>query len=264
MHYRYSQIFMRKKWLLINGLCAVVFCMPSVSVADTLILMADYWYPINAGPMSTREGFGVDLMRGIFKEKNIQIDYRIAPWKRSIFEVERGTADCIIGADPEEAPNLLYPAEPITMEVNAVYHLAGSGLVYQNLDSLLHWRIGLATGYSYGDAFDDFVKKHPNPAMLQYVAGDTPLDVNLKKLLARRVDIVVESDIVMQATLDKKKLKNKVALLALISEKSGLYIGCSPNKKTTQQYLQWWDEGIRAWRLNGKLAAVLDRYGIKQ
>ena len=180
----YSSILMRKRWFFLSYLCVFGFYMPMVSAAETLVVLADYWYPVNAEPLSEREGVGIDLMRGIFKEKKVSIDYRITPWKRSIFEVERGTADCIIGATPEEAPNLLYPSEPIIMEVNAIYHLVGSGLVYQNLDSLLNKRIGLATGYSYGDAFDAFVKKHPDPAMLQYVAGDDPLEVNLKKLLA--------------------------------------------------------------------------------
>lgn len=258
----YTSVPIRKKWVFLGWLCTMCY-MPSALAGDTLVLLADYWYPINAEPLSEKEGLGVDLMRGIFKEKKIKIDYRIAPWKRSIFEVERGAADCIIGANPQEAPHLLYPSEPIIMEANALYHLVGSGLAYQSLDSLLKWRVGLASGYSYGDAFDGFVKAHPTPRMLQYVAGDDPLEVNLKKLLAGHIDVVVESEVVMQATLNKKKLKKKIELLTLISEKSGLYIGCSPKKETTKKYLQWWDEGIRTWRADGRLAKVLSRYGIQ-
>ena len=231
--------------------------------AETLTLLADEWFPINANSKSELQGFGIDFLKEIFKKKNIVIDYKITPWERSLAEVEKGKADCVIGAYKEDAPGFIFPEEPIIRDQQGVFSLKSVPVEYKNLDSLLTLQVGLVSSYSYGQEIDDFLVLHKGAGFAQYAVGDKPLQTNIKKLIAGRINAIIESKIVMNATLAQLKLDDKVEMLSSMGGITDIYIACSPVRETSKKYVQIWDEGMRALKASGEMKTILARYGLK-
>lgn len=239
------------------------FLAADTALAESILtVLADEWFPINAKPNSAQEGFGIDFMREIFEKKyQIKIDYQLTPWERSLQQVEKGAADCVVGAYREDAPTFVFPKEPLIEDRLALFSLKEKEINFTGLESLLTLQVGLVSGYSYGD-LDPFIEKNKQVKFLQYAVGDTPLQTNIKKLHAKRIDVLIENHIVMVAILKQQKMTDQIKRVSFLGEKMALYLACSPQRESSKKYVQLWDEGIKALRASGEAAAILSRYGL--
>ena len=228
-----------------------------------LTVLGDEWYPINGKPHSTEEGFGLDLMREIFEKKHqIKIDYQLTPWERSVQQVEKGAADCVVGAYHEDVPGFIFPKEPLIEDQLALFTLKEKEINYTGFESLLNLQVGLVSGYSYGERLDQFIEKNKQVKFLQYAVGDTPLQTNLKKLRAKRIDVLVENNVVMVATLKQQQMTDQMKLVSFLGDKIAIYVACSPKKESSKKYVMLWDEGVKALKESGTFSAILARYGL--
>jgi polar amino acid transport system substrate-binding protein len=262
-----QQCFKKKGGFKKKGYIAILWLVCGVAqsavATEVLTVLADEWFPINAKPYSAPEGFGIDFMREIFEKKyQMKVDYQLMPWERSLQRVEKGEADCVLGAYYEDAPNFIFPKEPIIEGRLALFALKEKEIHYSGLDSLLNLQIGLVSGYSYGDEIDQFIEKNKQTKFLQYAVGDAPLQTNLKKLRAKRIDAFIESNIVMTATLKQQQITDQIKRVSFIGKKIPIFLACSPKKESSKRYVQLWDEGMQALKVSGEAAAILAGYGL--
>ena len=87
----------------------ILFFLPLFACADTVTILSDKWYPVNGDPTSSKPGYMIDIAQVILKTNGHFLDYRLAPWTRSISEVRKGRADCIVGAYKEDATDFIFP-----------------------------------------------------------------------------------------------------------------------------------------------------------
>ena len=77
--------------------------------ADTIIIGADEWCPINCEPGSERPGFLVETARAVFEKAGHNLEYVKMPWSRTLDEVRKGRINGAIGAYFQDAPDFIFP-----------------------------------------------------------------------------------------------------------------------------------------------------------
>ncbi|MBI9011046.1 MAG: transporter substrate-binding domain-containing protein [Clostridiales bacterium] len=134
------------------------------------------------------EGIDVDLLKTIYKDLDVSLDFKIATWDDALEMLEKGIVDII--------PNIARTAERerfMTFSkcyrdkcVYAFYTL--KGLKLSNYEDLIGKRIGIMEGYEYYPAFDGDRRIHKDESVNEQVL--------FKKLLKGQVDgIIIEENI---------------------------------------------------------------------
>lgn len=243
--------------------------LPSLIRADTVTVLSDAWYPVNGNPNASKPGYMVEIARTILAKHGHALDYRIAPWKRSILEVRRGDADCIIGAYKTDAPDFIFPDNAWGKAAFNIYTKSDSTWVYQGLAKLDEIRIGVIEGYSYSPELDQYIVEKRTAANVQVTSGDNALEQNIRKLFANRLDAIISFKPVVMEKLAQLKSDSKLEsdselkLAGTLETPQLLYIACSPNKDSSTYYTRMFSQGIEELRQSGELQIILMKYGIE-
>ncbi|WP_370292769.1 substrate-binding periplasmic protein [Thalassolituus sp.] len=243
--------------VLASGLCAP-------AQAEHIRLGADVWYPFNGEPDSPRPGYMIELASAVWKQAGHTVDYQVLPWERAIDEARAGSLDCIVGTTLDEAPDFLFPDQPLGMDESYIFVLKDNDWQYTGIGSLSEIRIGVVGGYSYDDGeFDEYVTSQTGAPTVQVMKGNNALDQNLQKLLSRRIDALVESPMVMHARLQQLSPRPEVRVAGRIGSVTPLYIACSPSNPMAATYVRQLNDGIVRMRMSGELANLLDLYNLR-
>ena len=239
------------------ALCFVSSCQLS---ADTISIRADEWFPMNGEPDSGNEGYMIDLAREIFGAAGHKVDYKLMPWERAVNSVRAGKFDCVVGAYPEDAPDFKFPTENWGIDSTGYFVRPDSTWTFNGYDSLLTQKVGVISGYAYGDEVDELIKSRGD--VFKAASGNDALEKNFKKLTGKRLDLVIESIAVGNAKIKEMNLTGKIKLGGKDPSEEPIYIACSPAKATSAAYIKLVDEGTRALRASGKLQQIMSKYGL--
>lgn len=234
---------------------------PAPDVVKTLTIAADSWCPLNCDPaVDGVEGVGVDLARKIFEPLGYKVDYIIMPWARALEESRQGRIDAVVGANEGDDPTLVYPREGIFFINDGIYVLESSPLEFSDMDSLNGYRLGVIKDYGYSEKVQNYMAAHRNiPGAVQEVAGETALEQNIKKLLAGRIDALVDSAAVVSYTLGKMGIEEKVRNIGLVPQ-GEVYLGFSPARPDAGRLAAEFDKGIENLRSTGELQNMYAPY----
>ena len=232
--------------------------------ADTVTIRADEWFPFNGEPGAPRLGFMIDIAKAAFARRGHQVDYQTMPWERAIESVREGKYDCIVGAYVEDAPDFLFPTEEQGVDSTHFFMTAGKKWDY-SIQKLANQRLAVISGYSYdsGGEIDAYIEAHANSPQVQVATGNNALDKLIKMLLNDRVDLVLESPLVMKAKLHELGLTDKIVPVARLGEEIPVYVACSPAQPNRQKYVDILSTEMPHLRKNGELAKILDKYGLQ-
>lgn len=231
----------------------------SMSVkADKITIVADKWYPYNGTPNSTELGYGIDIVKSIFESAGHTIVYGVMPWHRAIIKTRNGKYNAVIGAFHEEVPDFIFPEEEFGVSEEAFFVKKGSTWKYKNVRSLLSAQVGLIKDYSYANELNVLFKANKN--IVQYVGGDKPLVLNIRKLLHGRIDVLVEDPNVLWQRAIKMGVAEKIVKRGNIKEVDNLYIAFSPKNPKSKEYAQIFSNGIRKLKDSGKIDDILAKY----
>jgi polar amino acid transport system substrate-binding protein len=230
--------------------------------ADDIVLEADSWCPMNCEPGSERPGFMVEAAEKIFARHGHKIVYQLRPWTRAIEEAKSGKANGIIGASKNDAPDFVFPVNELSLwPMDSFFVKADSNWTFSGIDSLKGITLGTMLDYGYGEKLLTYIKE--NPRKVQVVGGDTPLENNIKKLLAGRIDVLVEASPVFLYTTTKMGVQNLVKLAGSMPETQAIYIAFSPGNPKSTEYARILSNGIDELRSTGELAKILATYNLK-
>lgn len=253
------------KQTFLNCLLALsISVLPSYLKADTVTILSDLWYPINGQPNSSHPGYMIEIAQEILQPHGHQLDYRLAPWKRSILEVRKGNADCIIGAYKSDAPDFIFPQQAWGQAEFNFYSKLGTQWKYQGIETLNDIRLGVITGYAYSQELDQYIEKHKGSERIQVMSGESALVQNIRKLLANRLDAIISFDPVLMRQLKKMNLEHELVLTGTLELAQGLYIACSPNKAASRKLIELFDQGYSKLKAKGIVDKILFKYGIKE
>ena len=232
--------------------------------AETLIIQGDVWCPVNCNEKDEQPGIFVELAREIFAEAGIEVEYRTTNWARAVQDVRSGRVNGLIGAGVRDAPDLMFGKEAAGVSRMCFYAREENPWRYTDMASLEHVRLGAINGYSYGEEIDHFIEQHHSHMdHLQMASGEQGLAQNVRKVELGRLDITVENTWVMANFLSRHDTGADLIEVGCRAGDLPIYIAFSPVLPTSARYRDIFDEGLRRYRENGHMDAILLRYGIK-
>ena len=194
--------------------------------ADVIELRADPWCPFNCTPGSAAPGFMVELAHEALAPFGHEVRYAQLNWSRSLVKVRSG-------------------------EITRISELAGL-------------RLGATRDYDYytTEVLAQIAARSPEPGEIQLLSGNDALARNLRKLLAGRIDVMVEEHSALLYQLQQQGLQDQVVLLPH-AQSSPLHIGFSPRHPRPAFYVRQMEQGLATLRRSGRYRAILARYGLK-
>lgn len=239
--------------------CLAIVVSPS-AFADTITIAADEWSPYNGVPGSPEPGYGIEIARRVFESAGHTVKYVSVPWTRAIKETRNGAYNAVIGATKTETPDFVFPREEFGVSKNSFFVKDGTQWRYTGKESLLTIKLGAVKNYSYGKEIDAFLKANPN--IVEYLHGEDPLLLNIRKLLMDRIDALIEDPNVLAEKAKKMGVLDQIVIAGDTGRGDILYIAFSPEIKASKEYARIFTNGIRKMRKSGELDAILDRYGL--
>ncbi|MGQ0708163.1 MAG: substrate-binding periplasmic protein [Rhodoferax sp.] len=129
------------------------------------------------------------LLKALFAEAGLPLKLEAKPWKRCLQDTDEGRAGTGGIYKNDERLRKYDFSEALFVERMAVYHHRNRPVVFDGLGALMGKRVGVARGWSYGDAFDKAAREGQIHA--EEVSADTQ---NFQKLAAGRLDAVLAID----------------------------------------------------------------------
>ncbi|MBX7058585.1 MAG: transporter substrate-binding domain-containing protein [Leptospirales bacterium] len=227
-------------------------------------IRADLWCPFNCEAQGQQQGFMIDIAREAFALHGIQVDYALMNWARAIEETRDGKFSAIVGAYKSDAPDFIFPAEEIGRSRDIFMVQRGNRWRYRGPNSLAETKLGVVHEYGYGEEVDAYVEANrSNPDRIEVVYGDRGLDQNMRKLVLDRIGATVENETRMRYFLHRNPdIAAQVEAAGSPGVQQRTYIGFSPKRSDSAELAALLDDGIRQLRSSGRLARILEAYGL--
>ena len=100
---------------------------------------------------------------------------------------------------------------------------------------------------------------------MQEAQGTDALATNLQKLLYRRIDVLVDEKMTVMLKAKEMGMERQIRLAGVDPVRPAedrVYIAFSPALSRSHEYAAALDRGVEMLRENGRLAAILKKYGI--
>ena len=228
---------------------------------NTITVRADSWPPFNADPKDPLPGYGIEILKAVFEKQGYKIDYQLMPWTRTLEEVKAGKFDGAIGAANGDAPDFVFPLEPIGEVSSVFYGKKGTTWRYDGKASLEKISLGVVDGYPFTPEIDEYIAANKKSDKVQADSGDNAIITNIKKLQAGRVDAVLESPQVMNWMLKVAGVaEGEIVPVGKTDLSDKIYVAFSPAKPDSKKYADILSEGIKQLRASGELKKILDKY----
>jgi polar amino acid transport system substrate-binding protein len=81
--------------------------------ADDLVVAADSWCPFTCPPQYGMNGINVEILAEIYGAVGTRVGYRNLGWSEALSKVRTGEFGAVVGAIKGDAPDFIFPEEPI-------------------------------------------------------------------------------------------------------------------------------------------------------
>lgn len=248
------------KGFLLAALILGISSFQALAEPPTIVLASDPWCPHTCPADSSRPGYMVEVAYRAFALSGITVIYRTTSWNRAMSDVREGRIDGIIGTLASRAVELDLPQEGFGRNSYAFAVRDDDPWVLAGLDSLEDRTLGTVQGYSYSPALDPWMAMHRD--QIQALGGENALDRNLRKLVAGRIDTVIEDEAVLTYRLKTWPDAKRIRLAGRIAS-GAFYIAFSRRGGRGTDLARTFDSGVRALRASGELDRILARYGVR-
>lgn len=252
------------RWLKIGMIFVGTVAFAAQVRADQIVLAADIWCPMSCESNTAAPGYMVEIAQIILANAGHRVTYEVLPWKRAIKECREGTIHGIIGAYVEEAPDFIFPDNDLGLFGNEMFVKRENPWRYTALASLNEMRLGVIAEYAYSAELDAYIAAHQtNPQRIQMAHGETPLEINIRRLEHDRVDVLIETTPVFWYTVRQLGGAEYFRSAGIATEPKKLYIAFSPVNVQSPAYARILSEGIVALRASGELSRILQKYHLE-
>ena len=238
----------------------ILGCTPVFGATKQITIASDIWCPVLCDPAKGHEGFGIDAVRRIFEPQGYKIEVKIMPWAEAVGLTELGKMNAIIGANYEDAPSFKFATHALATNTTDFYVLADSKLKITDIDSLEGKKVGVIKGYAYANPMMKFITAHEGKATLLETVGDDALGQNIQKLLDGKIDVLVESDLIMRYVLHDMKLEDKIIKQGTSLPMGELFIAFSPALRESSDDTKLYDDGLQRLKSSGELQKIYSTY----
>ena len=201
-----------------------------------------------------RDGYLFAIAQEAFKRVGYEAKAEYLPWARAIKVTMEGESDVTIGYYTKERLDKMSYSDPIGKIDLVFYQKKDKGISYSKLEELKPYLIGMQRGAVINEEFDSatYLKKEP---------ADSP-HINMNKLFAGRIDLLLEQRDVIQQYLVKEypnKMDSIVAIEPPVITK-GYYCIFSKKRPNYEQKIRDFNVGLKMITDDGTLKKIIAQY----
>jgi len=231
-------------------------------LADTITIRADIWCPYNCEPGSDAPGYMIEIAQKIFGNFNHTVDYQAMPWARALKQTREGKYVAVVGAYVEDAPDFLF-ADYLGTSTMVFYGQKDSLWKFDGIQSLKSVNLGVVRDYAYTPELDKYIAENNKKKNVQMASGEDALEVNIKKLQKKRIDVFIANEKVFgyhikQTAWSMDDFKNCGVLST-----DKVHMAFSPNNPNSKSYVEAVNNGLKMLRTSGELKKILDKYNVQ-
>lgn len=175
----------------------------SISVSWTL------WCPWMCDSIE-KPGLSVELVENAFKNEDIDVQFQKYAWSTGVSEVREGKILGILAPSKLEAPDFIFPSEPVAYQQMCFYVKRDSKWVYKNLDSLKNVSIAIAQGASYPGLTDYINKNQEKKDKIKNINTEDFFTIGFKNLINNSYQSFVIDGVAADYYLKQSDLVNQV------------------------------------------------------
>ena len=233
----------------------LLFAPPALADEKEISLATLNWEPY-VGEELEYFGFTSHIITEAFKRVGYRVQYTFLPWARLLKQVAAGKFDAGCAAYYSEERAEIYAfSEPYAHGPVVLYKRKDRDISYRTLTDLKPYRIGVARGYVNDAEFDAAEYLHKE------VANDN--DLNMKKLLAQRLDLIAIDKFVAQYIIKTSLPQGADALEPLDPPLADhpIHLIFSKKRAGYEQKVQDFNRGLAAITEDGTVDNILQRHG---
>ncbi len=183
------------------------------SEQNTLLIATLEYPPFIYSENGDVKGPVVETVKAVFSSLGVKIKIEIFPIARGLLMVKNGEADAYFSLKrtPQRESDLLFTTTPLLRQPFVFFTRRTSGIKWNgNIEDIKDYRIGVVAKTSYGAIFDGYLKD----GLLLNIEETQSFELNIKKLIAGRVDVVINSYDVGLYIIKNQKSENEIISLS--------------------------------------------------
>jgi polar amino acid transport system substrate-binding protein len=226
---------------------------------DKVITAAADPYPPFVDDTDPQEGLSLAIIRAAYATQGYTVKMSFVPWARAQSLTIKGKYDILpdVWMTEERLDTMMF-SEPYALNTVKFIKRKGDPFEYNGLESLKGKKIGTIRGYNYSDDFKD-----PK----EFSRVDVPdFITNLKKLIANRIDLTLEDEIVAKVQI----AKNDPSMLAKLDfdnnafDSKKLFVTSGLANPRHKEIIDAFNKGLAQIKENGEYVKIMESYGIKE
>ena len=175
------------------------------SMAADIIVPINHFPPWKITNTGNIEGININLTRRLLSRIGEKPVFISRPWKRCLTMMKKGQADLMNGIlkRPEREEYLIFLEPPYkTKSTKAFYVLKGKSSLIKQYEDLQNLNIGTTLGSKFFHRFDD------DTTLKKEIVKNN--DLNIKKLIAGRIDTFIATETVADYQIAQKGLQDQI------------------------------------------------------
>jgi len=256
-------LYRQRSWMMSGGLSILIAFFMLMTLITSIgwtkekkiVLATCNWEPY-MGEKMPNGGLLAVITKKAFQRVGYSAKAEFVPWKRAVELTKIGKYDGLMAGYYNEKRAKIYEVtDAISYEEMGFYRKKGSKITYKTLEDLRPYIIGIGRGGQYGDEFEaaTYLKKE----------AATDDDLNIKKLMAGRIDLLISSKIGILNLINTKypEWKGELEFLEPALMRIGFHNMISraiPNHKTIAADF---NRGLKEITKDGTLAKIVKAHG---
>ncbi len=248
------------KHLFIIMACFFIMAPSILFAADKIILANGEWAPY-LGKTLKNGGPTTHVVTEAFKLEGIEVEYKWYgdSWKRAYHDAlagKKAQGTLVWSKKPGREKEMYYSDSLLIPGQKTVFfHLKNKPFEWQTIQDLKGLKIGGRLGYSYGEAFDSSIDK----GIFKLERTDKE-NVNFKKLLAGRINLIVMIQKVGEEYLKKELAPEQAAQISFHPKPvriSGYHLLLTKTLPGNEELMKKFDDGFKKLVENGTFDKIM-------
>ncbi|WP_163834565.1 transporter substrate-binding domain-containing protein [Spartinivicinus ruber] len=244
----------------------IIWCwlLASICYGDNIKITGagDPWPPF-LSPDLPGKGVALEIVTTAFARKGYELDMNFVPWARAIDGVKKAS-DSVKGYDvlvgtwwTEERTKFLNYSDPYLENQIKFIKRKGDEFEFNGFKSLDDKKVGIIRGYGYGDEFLN-ATNFSRPETSDLIK-------NLKKLVAKRIDLTLEDEIVARALIAEKepKIIEQVEFTKNALSIQKLHVTSGLKNPKNEAIIKAFNEGLKEIKADGTFDKILQKHKLK-
>lgn len=233
------------------------FPLCSDDYGDRIIIAMNAWEPLK----SETEPYGVlaRITREAFALEGVEVEFRVAPWKRGYDYAKAGVWHGIVGWNStEERQRIFYVSSPVLLEDVVFFHHKDLPVDWESLEDLEGYTVGLIKGYNYGPHMAEAVKE----GLLSAEATDSE-EQSIKMLQKKRFELwpcEVDVGLYLIETFLSPSEAGQLSYNPRPVQVSDLCLLLSREIGENREYLERFERGLQTLKDSGRYNEIIEEF----